>query len=84
MIGYAVFILALLHAGMSMSDAGRTNVAGIWFASIAFAGLGLQTFVGMNLQAPGAYRSVLRRWHTLIFWAVTLLALGHVLLNGAF
>jgi hypothetical protein len=81
-LGYAALALALLHMAMSMGASGGANAGGIWFATIALAGLGLQAFIGTNLQSPGAYRLTLRRWHTLVFWGVLLLAIGHIALNA--
>jgi hypothetical protein len=81
-LGYGVFGLALIHVGLSIGNAGSASAAGIWCASLAFVGLGLQTFSGTNLQSPGAYRLVLRRWHMALFWSVAVLVLIHVLLNA--
>jgi hypothetical protein len=63
---------------------GGANATGMWFALFAFAGVGLQAFLGTNLQSPGAYRPTLRGWHVLTFWSVLALIALHVLLNGAF
>lgn len=82
MLGYGVLALVLLHVSLSMGNAGSANTVGIWFAALALAGLTLQTFSGASLQSPGSYRLVLRRWHTVLFWTVALLAVGHIALNG--
>ena len=80
-LGYAVLGLALLHVILSASNAGSANGIGIACASLALAGLGLQTFSGTNLQSPGGYRLVLRRWHTALFWSIAALLAAHILLN---
>ena len=81
-LGYAVLGLALAHVALSMGNAAGANGAGIWCASFAMAGIGLQTFSGTNLQSPGAYRLVLRRWHVALFWTIAVLGVGHIALNG--
>jgi hypothetical protein len=80
--GYTVLALAAMHAALSIGNATSANAAGIWCAGLALAGLALQAFSGTNLQSPGAYRLVLRRWHTALFWTVAALLAGHVLLNA--
>lgn len=81
-LGYLILGLALAHAVLSGSNTAGANDVGIWFAIFALAGLGLQTFSGTNLQSPGIYRLLLRRWHTALFWTIALLAAGHIFLNG--
>ena len=81
-LGYGALGLALLHLALSFDNALSANAAGIWCASLALVGLALQAFSGTNLQSPGAYRFVLRRWHAVLFWTVTVLVVGHVLLNA--
>ncbi|MEO9169698.1 MAG: hypothetical protein ABI282_11325 [Candidatus Baltobacteraceae bacterium] len=83
-LGYAALVLALVHVGASMGAMGGANGTGIWLALIALLGLGLQAFTGTNLQSPGSYRTLLRRWHVVLFAAVLVFALGHILLNAAF
>jgi cytochrome b561 len=80
-LGYAALGLAAVHLLLSAGNMSSVNVNGIWLATFAFGGLMLQTFVGMSLQSPGAYRSALRRWHLFLFWSVAALILGHVALN---
>ena len=58
------------------------NSLGISCATFAFAALLVQAFLGLSLQSPGAYRAVLRRWHTLTFAAVVALLAFHLVLNG--
>jgi cytochrome b561 len=81
-LGYAVLGLALAHVILSIGNSASANAAGIWCASLALCGLGLQTFSGTNLQSPGAYRAILRRWHIVLFWSIAALLVGHVLLNA--
>ena len=80
-LGYAAFGLAAMHLLLSAGDMRSANANGIWLATFAFGGLGLQTFVGMSLQSPGAYRAPLRRWHMFLFWSIAVLIVGHVALN---
>ena len=80
-LGYAALGIAAIHIALVMGRMGGANPKGIWFATLAFAGLGLQAFLGTNLQSPGAYRAPLRRWHVILFWTIGLLVTGHVLLN---
>lgn len=81
-LGYAVLVLASVHMWLSTSGMAGANANGIWFASFALLGLGVQAFIGASLQAPGAYRGPLRRWHLYIFVIVLGLSFGHVLFNG--
>ena len=81
-LGYVAAGLAVAHVAMTTGGMGGVNPTGIWLATFALFGLGLQAFVGTNLQSPGAYRAPLRRWHLALFWIVLLLAIGHVVLNS--
>ena len=81
-LGYAAAGLAVVHVAMTTGAMGGANSNGIWLATFALFGLGLQAFVGANLQSPGTYRVPLRRWHLILFWTVLLLAIGHVVLNS--
>jgi hypothetical protein len=80
-LGYAALVLAALHIALVGKSMGAANAAGIWLATFAMGGLALQAFVGTNLQSPGAYRTLLRRWHLVLFFAIALLILGHVVLD---
>ena len=80
-LGYATLAIAATHVVLVMGHMASANATGIWFATLAFAVLGVQTFLGTNLQSPGAYRVPLRRWHVILFWTITLLIAGHVLLD---
>jgi len=83
-LGYAALALGVVHGLLSMGDASGANTAGIWFAVLALLGLGVQAFIGTSLQSPGVYRAPLRSWHTLLFWGLSLLVLGHIVLNAPF
>ena len=83
-LGYIALACALLHMVLSMPAAPAANGDGIWFAGLATGGLGLQAFLGTNLQSPGIYRKPLRRWHTLLFWLCAVFVLLHVVLNAPF
>ena len=74
---------AFVHMLFAMSATAGANGSGIWCAALATFGLSLQAFVGTNLQAPGMYRGLLRRWHTVLFWGIAFLSVLHVALNGA-
>jgi hypothetical protein len=80
-LGYAALAIAAIHVGLVTGRMGAANPAGIWLATFAFAGLGLQTFVGTSLQSPGAHRVSLRRWHIVLFLTIVLLIAGHVALD---
>lgn len=80
-IGYAVTALALGHALLSSGNVTAIAGSNLWLAGVALAGLGLQTFVGLSLEAPGGYRALLRRWHVVAFWLIAVLIAGHVLLT---
>ena len=80
--GYAAAGLAAAHAWAAASGMAGADGAGIWFATCASGGMLLQMFFGLSLQAPGAYRVVLRRWHIVTFWAVAALSAAHVVRNG--
>lgn len=80
-VGYAALALAVLHLSFSMGAMAGADSTGIWLATIALFGLGWQALVGSNLQSPGGYRAVLRRWHLGTFAAVVLFAIGHAMLN---
>lgn len=83
-LGYAGLGLAVVHMSLSMGATDGANPTGIWFASVGIAGLAVQAFIGTNLQSPGLYRPLLRRWHIVMFLAVAALIVGHVALNAAF
>jgi len=80
-VGYAVLALAVGHALLSFANTRSISSADLWVAVVALAGLLFQAFLGLSLQAPGAYRAPLRRWHTVAFWAIAVLIIGHILLT---
>lgn len=83
-LGYAALAFSLVHLTMTLDGVAGANATGIWLASLAIFGLALQAFSGSNLESPGAYRLVLRRWHVVLFCLTLALIFGHVLLNAAF
>jgi len=84
LLGYGALLCAIAHVSLSMGDVDGANGSGIWFAGLATAGLTLQTLVGTNLQSPGIYRLVLRRWHIALLLIIAVLAIGHIVLNAPF
>lgn len=80
-LGYAVLVLGSIHGALAMGGVRTIGTTDVWVATLAFAGLSLQAFLGASLQAPGVYRSILRRWHFLTAGAVAILIAGHVLLT---
>lgn len=80
-LGYAVLALGGIHGLFAMSRMGTLTATNLWFATFAIGGLALQTFVGLNLQAPGSYRAPLRRWHLTIGCIVAALIAAHVALT---
>ncbi len=83
LLGYGALALATLHLFMSTGGMGGSNANGIWLATFALFALALQAFIGTSLQSPGTYRSTLRRWHSIVFWSVLVLAIGHIALNAS-
>jgi Ni,Fe-hydrogenase I cytochrome b subunit len=82
-LGYVALGCAAFHMMLAMPGTSGANGNGLWSASFATIGLGLQAFVGTNLQSPGSYRLILRRYHTALFWAIAFFSVVHVVLNGA-
>ena len=80
-LGYAVLAIGTVHGMFAMGAMRAMSRLDVWFAVLALLGLGLQLFVGLSLQAPGAYRSTLRRWHVVTTWAVAVLIVGHIALT---
>ena len=60
-LGYGAAGLGAAHAWTSADGMAGAGALGIELATLAFVALLLQTFVGASLQAPGAYRVMLRR-----------------------
>jgi hypothetical protein len=80
-LGYAVLVLGAIHGMLAMGAMSALSSTNLWVATLAFGGLNIQVFVGLNLQAPGAYRSLLRRWHIAITCIVGALIGVHVFLT---
>jgi hypothetical protein len=80
-LGYAAALFALIHLFTSTGSMAGADSTGIWLATLALLGLMWQAVVGSNLQSPGSYRGLLRRWHLITFAVVIVFAAGHVLLN---
>jgi hypothetical protein len=80
-LGYAVLVLGAIHGMFAMGAMGALGSTNLWIATLAFCGLGIQVFVGLNLQSPGAYRLPLRRWHIAITCIVGTLIGIHVFLT---
>jgi hypothetical protein len=80
-LGYAVLAAGAIHGMFAMGGMGALRSTNLWIATLAFGGLCLQVFVGLNLQAPGGYRAVLRRWHIAITCIVGTLIGVHVFLT---
>lgn len=83
-IGYAVSASAVVHVATAARASSSSDPAGIWIGAAALLALMLQTFVGASLQAPGAYRRPLLRWHMVAFWSALGLALAHVALDAPY
>lgn len=81
-LGYAALAFAALHLSTSIRESSSGSAAGLWFATLAFAGMAIQSFLGTNLQSPGMFRKPLRRWHVALFAAVLILTGAHALLSG--
>lgn len=80
-LGYVVLALGIGHTLLSLGNVPSIGSLDTWIAIWALVGLGLQTFIGLSLQAPGGYRQPLRRWHLIATFAVFVLILGHVVLS---
>ena len=83
--GYVVAGLSFAHAWVPMRSGymKRTDLAGLWFATVALLLLFLQVFVGLTLRAPQIQsRRSLRRLH---FWgmaAIVALVGAHIWRNA--
>jgi hypothetical protein len=83
-IGYGALAIALVHVVTAGRSMGSADATGIWIGTLALLVLMLQAFVGASLQAPGAYRAVLRRWHAVAFWSALAFALAHTALDAPY
>jgi len=81
-LGYAAATFAAVHLGTSLDGMAGAAALGIWSATLAFVAMLLQAFLGISLQAPGAYRLILRRWHVATLVAILGLVVGHVALKS--
>jgi hypothetical protein len=84
LLGYGALAIAVAHVVTAGRSMGSADATGIWIGSFALLVLILQAFVGASLQAPGAYRAVLRRWHAVAFWSALALALAHAALDAPY
>jgi hypothetical protein len=83
-LGYGALATAVAHVVASARSMGSADVTGIWIGALALLVLILQAFVGASLQAPGAYRALLRRWHAVAFWSALVFALAHAALDAPY
>jgi len=83
-LGYGALAIAVAHVVTAGRSMGSADATGIWIGALALLVLILQAFVGASLQAPGAYRVVLRRWHAVAFWTALALALVHAALDAPY
>ena len=84
MVGYGSLAPAVAHVVTAGRSMGSADATGIWIGSLALLVLILQAFVGASLQAPGAYRALLRRWHAVAFWSALVFALVHTALDAPY
>lgn len=80
-LGYAVFAGACVHTALSMGATQAIGALNTRIALFALMAIALEVFVGLSLQAPGAYRQPLRRWHTAVFLSMTVLIATHIVLT---
>jgi hypothetical protein len=83
-LGYGALAIAVAHVLTAGRSMGSADATGIWIGSLALLVLILQAFVGASLQAPGAYRAVLRRWHAVAFWSALAFALAHAAIDAPY
>jgi hypothetical protein len=84
--GYLLAALALAHAWIPMSAAGRmarTNLAGLWLATVALGLIFLQILFGLFLQQARETRRILRVTHFWTMLLISALVLLHMGLNGS-
>jgi hypothetical protein len=84
-LGYAILALSGLHAIAGLgSGFRRFDVAGLWFASIAFFLLCAQWLLGSRLmRRTPERRHRLRRWHFGVMVGACTAILAHAYLDGA-
>lgn len=83
-LGYGALLLAAIHMWMSAGSMRGANANGLWLGTFGLLAMGVQAFIGTNLQSPGSFRTVLRRWHYWTFAAILVLAAAHIVLNAPF
>jgi hypothetical protein len=84
-IGYLLLVLAAAHAWIPMQTGYmvRADSTGLWFASVAFLLLVLQTLLGRKLrEQPLPSRSRIRGWHFWFMLALAFSVVAHVFLNA--
>ena len=83
--GYALVFFSLVHTWISMQSVSmkRTNMAGLWLATVAIILLLLQVALGLFLQDRTLpTRKLFRSWHYWIMLALVFLIGAHAWLNG--
>ena len=83
-VGYSVAGLSTAHAWIPMSGGHiRTNMSGLWMATVALGLLWLQVFLGLMLRQPVSPtdRKMLRLWHFWGMFAIVALVALHVGIN---
>jgi hypothetical protein len=84
-LGYAIVALSALHAIAGLGGGfHRFDMAGLWFAAIAFALLCVQWLLGSRLMRRSLeHRPRLRRWHFGAMVGAFAAIFAHAFLNGA-
>ena len=84
-LGYAIVALSGLHAIVGLRGGLRgVDVAGLWFATVAFALLCAQWLLGSRLMRRALEnRPRLRRWHFGAMVGACAAIFAHAFLNGA-
>ena len=85
-IGYAIGVLAVLHAWIPMSAGlgGRVDQTGLYVATVALGAIAIQVSIGYRLREPRRRdRLRLRRMHVSLMAIILILVAGHVWLDGS-
>ena len=83
-IGFALPLLAFIHAWLSMSLPGSRSASssGLWIATFAPFLLALQATIGLSLLRPNEQQQCgIRRLHRALAIFLIILASAHVFLN---
>jgi heme A synthase len=83
-LGYALPILAFIHAWIPMSSGHmpHTSLTGLWLATYALGLLVLQVFLGVAMRATkGLAHIVLRRIHFSAMLSIAVLLAAHIYMN---